>query len=455
MSNLPAGLTSRQGAARTLVPWHRISQIPNGRYRPLGGSSILEVVTSADSDLVGRLDWRARLVSILLGAAGGMAINLISDDAGYRGVAGAATFAALLVAASRLRRFPKRAPAVRYGIRALLALSLFASFFAVMGPASLAPYAVLAAAGFTVAAVMIPSNSPDAFRILTGSASVALGVASVSFGFLIMGEGLHFFGGATSFSGVALFCYGIGNLLNDDRVCRVAWGAIKVGGIFYGLALELGDVYIRAVVEFAISAVLFGVTVALFFSRVKLFLGTTVAVSGLCITYVGITLASFAPHRAAALIGLGVAVAGVGFTYLFRLDIVESVTRIGIGLTTCGLGLSLGPGSDLFDVWVFIGIGICNVGVGVASLTRFELSVDFALVGLGIAGICAGVAALARGAYVSGVPLVGIGIANVGAGFASIIDSDEGNRVREWLTALTREPGQPLLPNQQPRGLRG
>jgi hypothetical protein len=63
---------------------------------------------------------RQRLAAYALGLAGGMGVNTLSNDFGYRGMAAAAAAAAILISTNWLRQLPSQAPLPRIVSRVLL-----------------------------------------------------------------------------------------------------------------------------------------------------------------------------------------------------------------------------------------------------------------------------------------------------------------------------------------------
>jgi hypothetical protein len=80
------------------------------------------------------LSVRQQLASGALGVAGGLAVNALSSDVGYRGAATAAAFAAILISTNWLRQLSARAPLPRIMSRALLGTALIAVLAAAVNP---------------------------------------------------------------------------------------------------------------------------------------------------------------------------------------------------------------------------------------------------------------------------------------------------------------------------------
>ncbi len=126
--------------------------------------------------------WRRQAASILLGAAIGITVNLVSGAIAYWVIPACLALAALLMALNWLRSVPASAPIVRYSIKFILILGFLIIVFADVGPAGLTPYMILAGVGLIGAAVLIPTDSAGRMRILLGVAVVGLGTAFVGNG---------------------------------------------------------------------------------------------------------------------------------------------------------------------------------------------------------------------------------------------------------------------------------
>ena len=126
--------------------------------------------------------WRNRLPELVLALAGGLAVNALSVDVGYGGALVAAGFAAVLLAADRVRRLPKRAPLVRIASVGALATAMVAMIVAVLVPESWQGSAVIVAVMFATGAVLMRAELEDALRTLLGLPLIGLGVAFIGGG---------------------------------------------------------------------------------------------------------------------------------------------------------------------------------------------------------------------------------------------------------------------------------
>jgi hypothetical protein len=121
------------------------------------------------------------LVSSTLGLAGGLAVNTLSTDVGYRGAPAAAAFVAILLSTNWLRQLPSRAPLVRIVSRALLG----GAAIAVLGAATNLRWealATIAATVLTTLAALIQTDLDKAAGLLAGVALIGLGASAISFG---------------------------------------------------------------------------------------------------------------------------------------------------------------------------------------------------------------------------------------------------------------------------------
>jgi hypothetical protein len=110
--------------------------------------------------------WRTRAGNLLIALAGGIGVNLISTNVGYRGVAISAAAGGVLLGAVQLRRFPEQAPLVVISSWAMLILGAASTVLATVTSLPWSGYAVLGAALFTLGAAVIPLDRYRAARTL-------------------------------------------------------------------------------------------------------------------------------------------------------------------------------------------------------------------------------------------------------------------------------------------------
>src|SRR5262249_61178588 len=145
-----------------------------------------------------RWDGRARSASGLLGLAAGMGVNVVSNDVGYRGVAAAFAAGAALAASTWLRSLPPRARLVRWCSRVLLGAALLAALIAGLPftPRPWFGYATATAVVLVAAAVLLPTDTWQAFTVLVGSATVGGGIAGIGGGIAALRGSAVLFGAA-------------------------------------------------------------------------------------------------------------------------------------------------------------------------------------------------------------------------------------------------------------------
>ncbi|XTZ16647.1 hypothetical protein ACQSSU_04450 [Micromonospora echinospora] len=164
-----------------------------------------------------RSNWRGRLFGMLLGAAGGLGVDVL----GHRGVAAAILAGAVLSAVVWLRELPPRGPLVRYAARVLLALALVGAIVAAVGPASWATRATLTAVALTAATVLLADDLVPACTLLVGAAVVGLGVVLVAGGVATMTNSSYGLIGALAVGiGVAILGGGVAILTTTTARTR-------------------------------------------------------------------------------------------------------------------------------------------------------------------------------------------------------------------------------------------
>jgi hypothetical protein len=130
---------------------------------------------------------RQRLATYALGLAGGLGVNTLSSDIGYRGAATAAVVAAILLSTNWLRQLPPSAPLVRMVSWALLGGAVIAAVLAAVSP-RWEGSATIAATVLTTSALLIPALDKSV-GILTGVAFIGLGVAVIGVGVAVLRGG--------------------------------------------------------------------------------------------------------------------------------------------------------------------------------------------------------------------------------------------------------------------------
>ncbi len=92
-----------------------------------------------------------------IGLAGGLGVNTLATDFGYRGVATAAAIAAILITTNWVRQLPSQAPLTWMVSWGLLGGAAIAAVVAAANP-GWESLATIVATAFTTAAVLIPTR---------------------------------------------------------------------------------------------------------------------------------------------------------------------------------------------------------------------------------------------------------------------------------------------------------
>jgi hypothetical protein len=140
-----------------------------------------------------RLGWRGRLTSVLMGAAGGIAVNDLSGTLGYRGLAGLLAVAAVAAATAWMRGLDARAWLPRHAPQLFLIPAAAAAAAAAFSSGSAAAILTAAAVVLTAGAVLLATGLQAAAWLLQGAASIGGGAAVIGLG---VGVALIGFGAA-------------------------------------------------------------------------------------------------------------------------------------------------------------------------------------------------------------------------------------------------------------------
>lgn len=167
----------------------------------------------------------------MIGLAGGLGVNDLSEGFGFETVAVAAGVGSVLSATIWLRQRP-RAPMVRMASRVFLVLAAFAAVAALSGPASWVGPAVIVASLSATAAVLIPSKSDEGVATLFGTAFVGIGVAAIGGGAKFLRGGDVLDGIVAIASGAAFIGMGVGRLRRSSALLALA--LIGLGVTFIG-----------------------------------------------------------------------------------------------------------------------------------------------------------------------------------------------------------------------------
>jgi len=270
---------------------------------------------------------RGEITKIVLGLTGGVAVNDLSSEHGWRILTVVVVVAAVLLAADWLRRLPPGAPLVTFLSRAALGAAGLSAVAAVAAPARWQGYAAAAATMFAVGALTIRSYPGEASNALAGAALIGAGV-----GFLAEGEAPL---------GATLLAAGLAGVGFGDGV----------------------DFLVEAEALLGLTVVGLGVV------------GVALGAAG-----VGVGVASLVDGEALlgmAVIGGGVAVIGVGEALMVEGQVRSSVARVGLGVVLIGAGVaSMVEGQALSGV-ALIGLGVAVGGLGGLGLRGSGLTTWF------------------------------------------------------------------------------
>jgi hypothetical protein len=143
-----------------------------------------------------RLGWRGRLTSVLMGAAGGMAVNDLSGTLGYRGLAGVLALAGVAGAAAWVRGLDARAWLPRHAPQLFLAPAAITAVAAAFAPGPAAAILTAAAVALTVGALLLATGLLAATQLLLGAAAIGAGVAVIGTGAAALANQDTLFGAA-------------------------------------------------------------------------------------------------------------------------------------------------------------------------------------------------------------------------------------------------------------------
>lgn len=254
---------------------------------------------------------RQWLVTYALGLAGGLGVNTLSTDVGYRGAATAAAIAAILISTNWLRQLPPRAPVTRIASRALLGGAALAAVVAAIKPGWEGP-ATITATVLTTSAVLIPAELERAVELLIGIALIGVGVANIGIAIAVLRNSHVLTGIANIGAGIAWISIGVA-VLREGRV--LAW-VTNIGG---GATVARGTRVLRgvAIIGPGIACIGVGVTT----------LRDSYILTGIAAPGNGYVLAGV------AFIGAGIAVIGYGVVILNRAGIVSHALKWLVSIT--------------------------------------------------------------------------------------------------------------------------
>jgi len=225
-----------------------------------------------------RHDWRGAIAKVLLGAtAGGLTINILSNDLRWRAVAVALGLGSVLALSSWLHGRP-RSPIGRWGSRALLVASSGAMLLAAFGPAPAVPWTIGAAVALAAGAALVPTEREAAYSLLVGAGSIGASMAFLAWAVATFSQGDLYKGIALLL--IAVAAVGPGVARQDDAVKLRALSSFLRAVALLGLAAYCFD---RGRNTAAAASILFAILNAWYgiaWLKAKFFAIASIAIAG-------------------------------------------------------------------------------------------------------------------------------------------------------------------------------
>lgn len=367
----------------------------------------------------GRLDWRAQTAGILLGAAGGIGVNLLSNF-GFRVFAVVAGGGAVVAVTNWIRKLPVRAPLARSSIPALLCVAAAITVLALFLRGAWAGWATLISVGLLAAAVLLAATWDAAVRLLAAATSVGLACAVVG-------------------AGVAI-------LRNDWRDILLGAMVMWFGAILFYTGIEVlrGKSTLRGTEIVGVGIVGLGGAAIAFLHGANVLLGGVIIVNGATLLTPGLEDnhsvrgffgSSLTPREmfgpasiVVALIGLG-----AGIQALRHGDVINGAAAIWAGLAGACAGAAVPHGGDTPSGAAAIVLGTASVAGGLATMSG-ELDIRRSL------------------GLVLGGAVVGVGLAAVGGGLTLLHASGLLRRIGKSWKHLTQDPASARAAGQSSNG---
>jgi len=197
--------------------------------------------------------WRGWLTGVLMGAAGGMAINDASSTVGYRGLAGIVAAAGVMAATTWIRRLDARAWLPRYAPWLFLTPAAAVAVAAAFSPGPLSGILTAVTVVLTAGAVLLTTGLEAAGWLLGYAAVIGAGVALIGGGSGGLCVRLALYGVAIIGAGVALIGFGVAVLTDRPVLLGAAFIGAGVAVIGFGVA-TLGPAAIGSGVRRMIDA---------------------------------------------------------------------------------------------------------------------------------------------------------------------------------------------------------
>jgi hypothetical protein len=294
-----------------------------------------------------------QVASGLLGLAGGLGTNTLSNDVGYRGAAVAAGLAALLYTLLWLRRLPARSLLGRFSSAAFMILAAAGLIGALFVAADWTGGVVLASASLTLAAVCLYRDRPARLRALSTCAGVAVGIPVAAWAVPIAQGGHVVLAVGVVAIGAACVCFGLSTAYAGVGVTLTAHLLMGLGATIAGAAFLTDGVLLLGLVTIGFGVTVAGVGLAWYWrSRTAYMVGGMV---GSAFAFVALPLP--AGLVLAGLVGL----AGVAF-WRGRDFLAEVVIMGGVGAVMLVVGIVRGLGGDGLLTLSWFGMAAAGAG---------------------------------------------------------------------------------------------
>ncbi|WP_203735537.1 HTH domain-containing protein, partial [Paractinoplanes durhamensis] len=177
--------------------------------------------------------WLERLYTLFAGAAGGITVNQLSDDFGYRGLSVALLVSSISASAVWLRRLPQRAPLIRYVQLALFCVAAMGAFLSPLPPLSASRLPVLISVAALILTALVSANLFQASRILLGAATAGVAAGALQFGVLSFVRQDWHVGFNATCVGLFALCAFFGMGFNDNQLRRLALLSLAAYGLVW------------------------------------------------------------------------------------------------------------------------------------------------------------------------------------------------------------------------------
>ncbi|MGC4851462.1 hypothetical protein ACLQ3F_29890 [Micromonospora sp. DT15] len=320
-----------------------------------------------------RIGIRGQLTGILIGAAGGLSVNILSSDYRYRAVLAALALAAILSGTGWIRRLPPRAPLARHSTSVLLGLALAAVIATLVAPRSWTGPAAFTVVGLVTAAVLIATDLITVVLLLSGTGCVGLGVQCMGLGIAGLADGLIVQGALVFGTGAAVTTWGLAAL---RRSLPLALLGLTGGGLLtaaFGIDVMIHFSHVEGLVLIALGIGLIAAEVAVLKGarRAVGLVGASLAIAQLVAGVAGLHRGDVALGALDIALGTALMVAGVGVFFNSRATAGAAVVGTGLGMG--GLGLISLLHNQILSAATYTIVAAAGVSAGVMLLHRSEL----------------------------------------------------------------------------------